>query len=674
MGLITEEVWVELGGKNIQHFEKLGYKIPRYYNEHNKLMLVKKKTKIKVKVEDLMDGSSVLVDVQCDGCGEILENIHWKDYKRRIHENNKYFCLQCALKIFDVSERARKTKLKSSISFYDWCYENLSKDDADIIMLRWDYENNIKDGKGLSPKDVSYRSMGLNKKGYWFKCLDYSEHESEQKSINSFVGKLGSITCNQCHMIAVTHPHLIKYFVNQDDPYKYSAGSNRKIPMKCPDCGFEKPITITNYFNQGFGCRRCGDGVSFPQKFLFNLLEQANKEFITELSIKTFEWCNKYRYDFYINEINGIVETHGIFHYEENNGNWTKLKETQENDKSKEELAKYNNIKNYIVIDCRKSELGWIKNSIMQSELPKLLNFKEENIDWLKCYEYACKNLVKSACDLWNNGMDNVSKIARELKMGRKAIRTYLKQGVELGWCDYDPEIASEKQYSLMGEENSKKVICLNTGEVFDSQTEASLKYNIKSCGISSCCVKRLNSSGKYLGEPLFWMYYDEYLAQNKTLDWLYNNYLDTYNDKIDCNIKVICLTTGEIFNSQTEASKKYNINKPSGISACCNHRSKSSGKSPDGTPLQWMYYNEYILKNNNEIKEILDKAEQMITAKKVICLNTGEIFENQSEAIRKYTNASHISKCCKGKLKSSGKLEDGTRLKWMYYNEYLKL
>lgn len=31
--------------------------------------------------------------------------------------------------------------------------------------------------------------------------------------------------------------------------------------------------------------------------------------------------------------------------------------------------------------------------------------------------------------------------------------------------------------------------------------------------------------------------------------------------------------------------------------------------------------------------------------------------------------DASHIIKCCKGKLKSSGKLEDGTKLQWSYIN-----
>ena len=62
---------------------------------------------------------------------------------------------------------------------------------------------------------------------------------------------------------------------------------------------------------------------------------------------------------------------------------------------------------------------------------------------------------------------------------------------------------------------------------------------------------------------------------------------------------KVICITTGEIFNSMTEAGNYYNA---SHITGCCRGESKSSGKLPDGTPLQWKYVKDY----NNDFKGIL--------------------------------------------------------------------
>ena len=114
-----------------------------------------------------------------------------------------------------------KTKLKNGKSFYDWCYENLSKEEADKIMERWDYDLNInKYGEQLSPKDISYGSMGFDKKGYWFKCLDYSEHKSELKNTKGFTrGQNGSLNCDQCNTIIITHPHLIKYLVDKKLKY-----------------------------------------------------------------------------------------------------------------------------------------------------------------------------------------------------------------------------------------------------------------------------------------------------------------------------------------------------------------------------------------------------------------------------------------------------------------------
>lgn len=55
---------------------------------------------------------------------------------------------------------------------------------------------------------------------------------------------------------------------------------------------------------------------------------------------------------------------------------------------------------------------------------------------------------------------------------------------------------------------------------------------------------------------------------------------------------KVVCITTGKIFDTMTEAEQFYNIGR-SGISACCKGRTKSSGKLPDGTKLQWKIYTE---------------------------------------------------------------------------------
>jgi group I intron endonuclease len=62
---------------------------------------------------------------------------------------------------------------------------------------------------------------------------------------------------------------------------------------------------------------------------------------------------------------------------------------------------------------------------------------------------------------------------------------------------------------------------------------------------------------------------------------------------------------------------------------------------------------------------------EKHYEATKVICLNTGEVFNTMKQAGEKYnTNPFNISKCCKGLRLSSGKLSDGTPLQWDLYFE----
>lgn len=74
-------------------------------------------------------------------------------------------------------------------------------------------------------------------------------------------------------------------------------------------------------------------------------------------------------------------------------------------------------------------------------------------------------------------------------------------------------------------------------------------------------------------------------------LEWctvLYNN---CYGTRLK---KVKCITTGEIFDSITEASKKYKCS-PSHIVENCKGKIKSCSKLSDGTKLIWEYYKEEI-------------------------------------------------------------------------------
>ena len=65
---------------------------------------------------------------------------------------------------------------------------------------------------------------------------------------------------------------------------------------------------------------------------------------------------------------------------------------------------------------------------------------------------------------------------------------------------------------------------------------------------------------------------------------------------------------------------------------------------------------------------DILKYIDNKVREKYIICLETKEIFKNAKEAAQYYgIDGSAILKCCKGKLKTTGKKH------WQYYEEYLK-
>ena len=55
----------------------------------------------------------------------------------------------------------------------------------------------------------------------------------------------------------------------------------------------------------------------------------------------------------------------------------------------------------------------------------------------------------------------------------------------------------------------------------------------------------------------------------------------------------------------------------------------------------------------------------------KVICLETGQVYDCIKYALKEYGNIA-ISANCRGKCKSAGKLKDGTKLHWKYYKDYI--
>lgn len=240
--------------------------------------------------------------------------------------------------------------------------------------------------------------------------------------------------------LGVLYPHIADMIVEnengdkvkKEDSYKIHSHSNKKYKFKCNKCGKIGDLRSLNQIVQhGYSCHYCSDNKSIPNKFMVELLKIINVDFKSE---KTFDWSDRKQYDFYIPSLKMIIEMNGIQHYEECNLTKRSLKEEQENDKYKKELAINNGIENYIVIDCRYSTFNWIKENIIK-ELNEIFN-NLDNINWDEVWLNCQNSLVIKTWELYNQGV-STKEIAKELNIGKTTVSRYLHKGNEIGKCNF---------------------------------------------------------------------------------------------------------------------------------------------------------------------------------------------------------------------------------------------
>ena len=238
-------------------------------------------------------------------------------------------------------------------------------------------------------------------------------------------------------------------------------------PYKIPIGSF-KSCKIHNYI-------KCYvTGISYPEKFIMSLLDQLKVNYIKEYSP---EWIKPKRYDFYFELDNKkyIIETHGRQHYT-NSGFPILPQEQQTIDKHKRILALKNGINYYIELDCRKSDMIWITNSILNSELNKIFGLSQ--IDWSKCEEFALNDIVKEVCNYWrihneiNNEGVTTTELGKIFNLSYRTISRYLKYGNRIGICHYSPN-------EEMSKTRKRKVAIIKDNKilgVFESCSELSRK------------------------------------------------------------------------------------------------------------------------------------------------------------------------------------------------------
>ena len=206
--------------------------------------------------------------------------------------------------------------------------------------------------------------------------------------------------------------------------------SKNKTIFVCPICGTKKMSSIGAVHQYGLACPSCSDGISYPNKLMYNLLDSIGCVFDREYSP---DWIKPKKYDFYIDKYSLIIEMDGGWHTKDNKMSSKTKEQSIAEDMFKDDMAKLNG-KNVIRINCDKSDIDYIKHNILNSELSLYFNF--ENIDWGDIDKKSRITTISETCELYKSG-NSVETISSMLKLNTNTIRRYLKTGNKYNLCEY---------------------------------------------------------------------------------------------------------------------------------------------------------------------------------------------------------------------------------------------
>ena len=202
------------------------------------------------------------------------------------------------------------------------------------------------------------------------------------------------------------------------------------------------------------------------------------------------------------------------------------------------------------------------------------------------------KKISESSIERWKNEAyrNSVIQKLREVAQTEQSLKRYSENSKKAWKGNNLRRREMSERFSGSDNINARKVVCTNTGEVFETIKDAGVFYNIKSyLKISYVCSGKRQYCGKLSsGEKLHWTYFEKYSEQIEY--------------KIKKRSEIICLNTGQIFESIKKASLYCNIKQSCSVYNNCMGKTAYCGKHPiTNEKLHWEYLDDYEEKNKCE-------------------------------------------------------------------------
>ena len=379
--------------------------------------------------------------------------------------------------------------------------------------------------------------------------------------------------------IATNAPWMIPYFLDESLPYSCTVGSKTTFQAKCPECGRiknKKMAIHTLYSAKSIGCT-CGDGYSYPNKFMYSVLEQL----LEQKQIKGFQnefspdWLQGRRYDFLVEFVETgktitIVEMDGkLGHGNKMLDKRISREESLAIDRWKDEQALKHGMR-MLRINAEKSDKDYLREKIVDS-LGKICNVHQ--IDWVKADAFALSNLVKKVCDFYEeNKPIGTDMVAKHFHISRSTIVDYLKRGEKNSGCEIDWEYSWQQKYRgarFEKEQRNKRLV--EVCEYYEHHKPMLAIEVAKVFGYNVSTVLGYLEDGKRLG----YSGYDKEYAHKRNVIQI------TGVNKRKKGKEVYCFSLDgnfvRKFASTKEAANEFGVS-ITAISNCCKNRGTSKG------------------------------------------------------------------------------------------------
>lgn len=221
--LLTKEVEVTLGARNLRHLESLGYHIPKRKKNFSNKMVASFGTKILVKVQDLLPNCAEKIIYECDGCKKEI-NVSYSNYNNRtIKDNGKTYCQSCAAKL-----------VNSGTNNYQWDYSK-TQEERELGRAYPEYKEFIK--KVMARDHYTCQCCGQYNGG-----IDVHHLNSYNWYIEGRTDETNGITlCRECHKnfhllygygdnTKEQYEEFVGYVVN---PQKYDELLTKRMQIYC---------------------------------------------------------------------------------------------------------------------------------------------------------------------------------------------------------------------------------------------------------------------------------------------------------------------------------------------------------------------------------------------------------------------------------------------------------